>query len=436
MTQKIAINITRRIFFFLLAFVAQLISQTWQDLGLKDEWIYTVDCNPQNPDVIYAGSYSGNLYKSFDAGINWSSILTNFKTIDVSVSPNDTSIIFAAGQGTNTSSVLLKSINGGTDWQASQTGISESGYGTFVSFFPDNPDTMFAGFAVMPPTTNYHAYISSDGGINWTKLNYKFKNVYCFAFDPNNARRIYIGSSLLYSSPDAGETWNVVKDFGSAVMSLAINPDNSDEIFAATKSNGVYKSTDAGVNWSTCNDDLGNNSTNCLRINPKASNQVFAATSGGGVFLSYDYGGNWQTINSGLTNLEAIHLNLDSANDRLYCGTKDGLYRLQLNPQKISEPTEFLPQQIRLLPPYPNPFNACIILPFELQNPADVQIKIFDLGGHPIQDIDAKHQPAGYGNLYWNGRNNSGKTSPSGVYFYRIVCDGVTAGFQKIIFIK
>ena len=83
------------------------------------------------------------------------------------------------------------------------------------------------------------------------------------------------------------------------------------------------------------------------------------------------------------------------------------------------------PKETTLLPNYPNPFNPETWLPYHLAHAADVQITIYDTKGVVVRRFELGHQPAGIYQdqsraAYWNGRNATGESVASGVYFYQL----------------
>ncbi len=72
---------------------------------------------------------------------------------------------------------------------------------------------------------------------------------------------------------------------------------NENNIFAGT-SNGIYLSTDNGINWNPINIDMYEvQITGILNI----GDSLFAATQSDGVYISTDLGNSWFISNSGLT---------------------------------------------------------------------------------------------------------------------------------------
>ena len=79
----------------------------------------------------------------------------------------------------------------------------------------------------------------------------------------------------------------------------------------------------------------------------------------------------------------------------------------------------------RLFQNFPNPFNPETWFPFQLREPANVTIKIFDQNGRLVHTLPLGIKKAGmYTNkakaAYWDGKNKSGEKVASGVYFYTI----------------
>ncbi len=98
------------------------------------------------------------------------------------------------------------------------------------------------------------------------------------------------------------------------------------------------------------------------------------------------------------------------------------------------------PQETVLLPNYPNPFNPETWIPYQLTHDADVSLAIYDTNGAMVRLINLGHQPAGFYTersraAYWDGRNDSGETVASGVYFYRLRA-GDYSHLRRMVIVK
>ena len=97
-----------------------------------------------------------------------------------------------------------------------------------------------------------------------------------------------------------------------------------------------------------------------------------------------------------------------------------------------------IPEETSLLPNYPNPFNPETWIPYQLANPADVTLTIYDIKGHVVRDLDLGHQRAGMYHsrsraAYWDGRNQIGEPVASGLYFYRLKAGDFVATRKMLI---
>ncbi len=79
----------------------------------------------------------------------------------------------------------------------------------------------------------------------------------------------------------------------------------------------------------------------------------------------------------------------------------------------------FQPTRYALFQNYPNPFNASTTLHYDVPEPSDVKITIYDILGKEIITIVDEFQYYGYKKIIWDGKNRNGKIVSPGVYFYR-----------------
>jgi photosystem II stability/assembly factor-like uncharacterized protein len=179
--------------------------------------------------------------------------------------------------------------------------------------------------------------------------------------DPVDANTIYVGSFLrafnsastyvpsvpngVFRSTDGGVTWTLRSNglpryAGStlssfAVLALAMDPSNRNILYAATNPfdsaelpGNVYKTIDAGANWSIAGTGLAGQDIRALLIDPSNSLRVYAASGGnalnpGGVFVSENGGATWNSISAGLPVGSATALALRG--ETLYAGTRFGV---------------------------------------------------------------------------------------------------------------
>ena len=97
-----------------------------------------------------------------------------------------------------------------------------------------------------------------------------------------------------------------------------------------------------------------------------------------------------------------------------------------------------IPEETALLANYPNPFNPETWIPYQLAEPAEVTLTIYDMNGQLIRRLEVGHQAAGMYRsrsraVYWDGRNQLGESVASGLYFYTLTAEEFTATRKMLI---
>ena len=78
------------------------------------------------------------------------------------------------------------------------------------------------------------------------------------------------------------------------------------------------------------------------------------------------------------------------------------------------------PSMPRLLRNYPNPFNPSTTIRYSISRPGFVELKIFNLLGHPVRTLVRSDHLDGEYEAAWDGRGGAGHDVAAGVYFYRL----------------
>ncbi|CAM1356001.1 T9SS type A sorting domain-containing protein [Tenacibaculum halocynthiae] len=161
------------------------------------------------------------------------------------------------------------------------------------------------------------------------------------AVDPSNTNTYYVGSPAggIWKSTDAGLNWNPLTDYlpQIGVSGIAIHPTNSDIIYITTGDDdandsysvGVWKSTNGGTSWSNTGAIPGispSGSTqfmNEIYINPNNPETILVATTSG-VQKSTNGGNSWTTK----LNANIIDLKMKPGDSNTwYAITKDKFYK-------------------------------------------------------------------------------------------------------------
>jgi hypothetical protein len=79
-----------------------------------------------------------------------------------------------------------------------------------------------------------------------------------------------------------------------------------------------------------------------------------------------------------------------------------------------------IPKEFFLAQNYPNPFNPTTSISYGLPRSAHVRLDIFNVMGQKALTLVDEDEQAGYKKIVWDGRDQSGKSLSSGIYFYRL----------------
>ncbi|MBN1542003.1 T9SS type A sorting domain-containing protein [candidate division KSB1 bacterium] len=82
-----------------------------------------------------------------------------------------------------------------------------------------------------------------------------------------------------------------------------------------------------------------------------------------------------------------------------------------------------LPEAYRLYPVYPNPFNERTTIEFELTQPADVRLEIFDINGRRVKTILEEERDAGRHREMWDATDARGCRVATGLYLVQLIAN-------------
>jgi hypothetical protein len=84
---------------------------------------------------------------------------------------------------------------------------------------------------------------------------------------------------------------------------------------------------------------------------------------------------------------------------------------------------------------YPNPFNPSTTIEYEIPKTGLVEINIYNVQGRLVKKLDNSLHQSGTQKIVWNGRDNFGNTTASGIYFCQVKFAGDIL-VKKIVLIK
>ncbi|GAB4331150.1 MAG: hypothetical protein Kow0037_07450 [Calditrichia bacterium] len=399
------------------AFFTTDAGQNWTPITNWPNVTFYAMHNSSSAKIAAVSITGGEVTISNDGGQNWSYPLKPVPDamgdlLDVFF-VND-NLGFYAGRNAQ----IGKTTDGGQTWALKPNsqmiyGNTKSYY--FIYFLDENKGFAGGSSGIVQTTT--------DGGENWTEGSVgTTATLYGINFLDANTGIIAASSGRIYRTIDGGASWTEVQDFGSMTMRDVAVLDANTAVICAS-SGYVYKTTDAGATWTEV--------TQLANVNaPGDDPDLYAiefvdATTGyicgedGALYKSTDAGDTWTQL-SVPTGMEGwIFEGMTFVDTNMgFIGTQNG-YILGMGVNGITGIVN-TPQDFALGQNYPNPFNPETVIPYHLPAQLNTEITIYNTLGQVVRHIDMGMQSPGEHQYIWNGKNDFGLNSPSGIYFYKI----------------
>jgi hypothetical protein len=95
------------------------------------------------------------------------------------------------------------------------------------------------------------------------------------------------------------------------------------------------------------------------------------------------------------------------------------------------------PAAAALYPASPNPFNPVTVIQYNVGEPGQVSLNVYDVTGRLVRTLvnETKTPASGGYSVTWDGRNDGGQSVSSGIYFYRL-STGSFSETKKMILLK
>ncbi|MDP8204943.1 MAG: C25 family cysteine peptidase [Candidatus Tenebribacter mawsonii] len=84
---------------------------------------------------------------------------------------------------------------------------------------------------------------------------------------------------------------------------------------------------------------------------------------------------------------------------------------------------------------FPNPFNPTTTISFSLKEAGNVDLDVYNIKGQKVKTLIHANLPAENHQVVWNGKDDSGKSVSSGIYFYKMKTASYTST-RKMILLK
>jgi photosystem II stability/assembly factor-like uncharacterized protein len=322
--------------------------------------ITSLAVDPHRPGTVYAArsgwfevgkTLRQQLFRSTDGGRTWRTL--GLPARIVAISPTGT--VFAIVEGRSLKHHLFRSTNGGRSWQVADRDVAGTRF-SGLAFDPRTPATVYAAteHGVLASTDSGRSWRSSggparqgasavavdpstpqivyagtkdgviksvDGGQSWRMVNSVladhgrdrgYGGVSSLAVDPRDSQKVYatVGCTGIFKSSDGGRRWrsaNALHDFDCLDSSLALDPDAPETMYAAYPSrDGVFKSTDGGARWQPANVGLALTTISSIAVDPQHPQILYASAGSEGLFRSGDGGAHWLSVGRRLRSVDAV----------------------------------------------------------------------------------------------------------------------------------
>ena len=292
--------------------------------------------DPTNTDTVFAATSDG-LYRSSDAGANWTLIHSVALAMDMQFAPGNSNILYVTyGDFASAGTGIYKCTNAlspSPTFTKLAGGLPSSVNGMIrISICPDNANIIYASVGKIPGTAGgtappsasatYGLYKSTNGGTNWaltsgqptlSSANY-IQNQGWYAHDvlagTDASGEVYVSEIDMCKSSDRGATWaNAITQWGLWDLGGG----------GATL---VGDSTEGKLD----NQNYAHADHHRLYFAPTdPSRQTVYVTTDGGIFRSTDGGANWKSCNGGLNTVQIYHRMSSSTTNSNYmlCGLQD-----------------------------------------------------------------------------------------------------------------
>ncbi len=295
-----------------------------------------------------------------------------------------------------------KTTDGGNSWEYQESGVTESLYGIFA---------LNAGKAWAWGATG--TLIRSDDGVTWTALTTPVStSLYGgFFFDENNGW-IVGKDGLKAKTTDGGDSLIDLTD-------TLLTDENLNAILFVSSSKGwiagdngtILYTENGGDSWTTQESGLTTEDLYAIEFINETTGWIVG--SKGVILYTTDAGTNWTRVGEGLLSGTIRDVTFFADDYGLACGVYGT--GLQYGEYGIEE----IPYRNSSLSVYPNPVKGTARIRFTLSSPQKVRVDIYNIVGQRIRAIEGDYS-SGDNVLIWDGKDESGKFLPRGVYLYRV----------------
>ncbi|MBI2520340.1 MAG: hypothetical protein HYV97_07975 [Bdellovibrio sp.] len=280
------------------------------------------DISPANPNVIYSNSYGYGTKVSLNgghdiknsAGVAVSSFESRNNGLKISavravvIAPSDNNIVYTVAEGG-----LYKSIDAGENW--SWAGLYGTDYNA-IAVHPTDPDTFIVGGGRWASTRLYYYQAGTVQPVDLSKKAPFYSSITSLAFHPTTPTTLFAGAgegpqgACYYGVPNSGQanvvTWAANNLESNSLKTSIVDAKNRNVAQEVVNSaslpknpcwgTGLWKSDDSGQTWYRI-PSVPMNVVSAIEIHPAQTNIVVVTTLGSGVYVSTDSGNTFSAMN-------------------------------------------------------------------------------------------------------------------------------------------
>jgi len=213
---------------------------------------YSLCVDPANPNTVYVGGYYYNaayypsVFKSTDGGSNFTDVssglpVAGYYIYSLAVHPTNPNIVYAGAY-----SGIYRSTSGGSSWS---TVYAPYGYVQRLATTAANPTMVYAG-------ADTAVYKSTDNGITWSYATTGLKGTPYRSLAAHNANGTMVftaSSGGFFKSTNSGSSWvtSVAGMNMATINSFGIAPSMRSTIYTESPGIGIFKTTNNGATWTS-----------------------------------------------------------------------------------------------------------------------------------------------------------------------------------------
>lgn len=372
---------------------------------------------------------SGIILNTTNGGNIWSRQQTslNHFVFDVSFINSLTGWCIASDLNVYPNPVLLKTTNGGANWQ--HYIMLDTNMLLFTCYFKNSLTGWLAGY-------NGVILKSTDGGINWVNVRDTSEFGWHSVWDisSENTQFAYsCGGTLDFAGVVSRSNQN-----GTGWSSQGIAPEPIFKLIYSDSLNGFGVGGDFEYGASTVRTTDGGNSWHYENIGFFGVPRSFAYRTPDELWMPLSFGGSWGvSTNGGFNWFQIPAANNASLNDICFTDSRNGwavgdngvILKYNSNAIGILNYSGTL-NEFELYQNYPNPFNNSTIIEFYVSKISRVILTLYDASGKLIKIIFDDFMQPGKRKIQFNADNIS-----SGIYFYKITA-GSGSSAKKLVIVK